>query len=237
MTNEPENPAAGHGTNVDAGGAADPAPAGKRRKPAGAAVMRADVTEAILRAAALELAEHGYGGLTLDAVARRAKVSRPALYRRWPSKHALTEALIAGVKDNLTDDHTDSLRGDVSAFLTAVDAGLRHPLVSRIVPDLLVEAHRSSELAQTLYELRDTRRARATAIMDRAIARGELSADTDREMAADLLIAPLYWRLAMVRTPTDPGYLDRLTTVVLAAIAAARPAPDTPGQGGAESSP
>ncbi|MFI5757267.1 TetR/AcrR family transcriptional regulator [Streptomyces sp. NPDC051569] len=192
-----------------------------KRKPAGAAVLREDMTTAILYAAAEELAERGYGRLTLDAVARRAQVSRPALYRRWPSKHALTQALVASVEDNTADYDTGSLAGDVTAFLSAVDAGLRHPLAARIVPDLLVEALRDTDLGETLLVLRDTRRARASGIIDRAVERGELSADTDREMALDLLVAPLYWRLAMVRTPTDPDYLARLAGVILTAISAA----------------
>ncbi|MFJ4919537.1 TetR/AcrR family transcriptional regulator [Streptomyces sp. NPDC088725] len=193
-----------------------------KRKPAGAAVLREDVTRAILRATAEVLAERGYGRLTLDEVARRAQVSRPALYRRWPSKHALTTALVADAERDAVENDTGSLRGDVTAFLAAADAGLRNPLVARIVPDLLIEAKRETELGESLTLVRDTRRARAGRIFDRAIARGELSPDTDREMALDLLAAPIYWRLAMARIPTDPGYLARLTDVTLTAIAAAR---------------
>ncbi|MFJ1709944.1 hypothetical protein [Kitasatospora sp. NPDC088346] len=42
----------------------------------------------------------------------------------------------------------------------------------------------------------------------------------DRELALDFLAGPLYWRLAVVHTPTGPDYLDRLTDKLLAAFAA-----------------
>jgi Tetracyclin repressor-like, C-terminal domain len=48
--------------------------------------------------------------------------------------------------------------------------------------------------------------------------RGELSADSDLEMCMDILAGPLYWRLAVVRTPTRDDYLDQLTDRILAAL-------------------
>ncbi|WP_329263122.1 TetR/AcrR family transcriptional regulator [Actinoallomurus sp. NBC_01490] len=43
----------------------------------------------ILRAAAEELADAGYPGMTLDRVAARAGTSKNAIYRHWPSRAAL----------------------------------------------------------------------------------------------------------------------------------------------------
>src|SRR5258705_4990604 len=65
------------------------------RTPAGAAVLQADVTEAIRQAFFSELAESGYGRLSIEAVARRATVGKPAIYRRWRSKQDMAVALIS----------------------------------------------------------------------------------------------------------------------------------------------
>ncbi|OAF00892.1 TetR family transcriptional regulator [Bradyrhizobium centrolobii] len=54
----------------------------------------AELEEAILDAAWLELAEHGYAGLTMEAVAERAGTSRPVLARRWDGKGPLAVAAI-----------------------------------------------------------------------------------------------------------------------------------------------
>jgi hypothetical protein len=116
---------------------------------------------------------------------------------------------------------TGTLRGDVREFLGNARAALSHPLVVRIIPDLLAEAHRNPELAEAMLDtVRDPRRAKAGAIVDRAIARGELPPATDVELCLDFLAAPLYWRLAAIATPVAPDYLDRLTDKVVAAFLA-----------------
>ena len=56
--------------------------------------------------------------------------------------------------------------------------------------------------------------------MRRAIDRGELPADTDVELALDMIGGPLFWRLAVVHSPRPPDYLDRLTDRVVAALRA-----------------
>ncbi|WP_280119020.1 hypothetical protein [Streptomyces albofaciens] len=42
----------------------------------------------------------------------------------------------------------------------------------------------------------------------------------DCELALDLLVGPLYWRLMAIRTRTGANYLDRLTGKLLAAFTA-----------------
>jgi len=50
------------------------------------------------------------------------------------------------------------------------------------------------------------------------VERGELPGESDLEMCMDILAGPLYWRLAVVRTPTGDDYLDRLTDRIMAAL-------------------
>ncbi|MFI9273522.1 TetR-like C-terminal domain-containing protein [Kitasatospora sp. NPDC052896] len=198
-----------------------PAPAPERRLPGGP-VLQDSVTEAISAAFFEELASVGYARLSLEAVAKRAGAGKAAIYRRWPSKLEMTVALVCAVAvdaPGVTD--TGTLRGDVLAFLSEAAGALRHRLPSKIIPDLLAESGRNPELAQALLAaVRDPRRTRATHLLERAIERGELPADVDRELALDLLAGPLYWRLAVVRTPTGPDYLERLTDKLLAAFVA-----------------
>ncbi|TPX01055.1 helix-turn-helix transcriptional regulator, partial [Schumannella luteola] len=54
----------------------------------------AELEDAILDAVWDEIAEKGYGGLTYEAVATRARTSRAVLYRRWPSREELVLAAI-----------------------------------------------------------------------------------------------------------------------------------------------
>ncbi|HEX3791951.1 MAG TPA: TetR/AcrR family transcriptional regulator [Pseudonocardiaceae bacterium] len=192
------------------------------RPPAGAAVLQEDVTAAITAAVFVELAEVGYGRLSIEAVAKRAGVGKTAVYRRWPTKQAMVVALVSEVAVaaiGLPD--TGSLRGDLLAILTATSVALRHPLAGRIIPDLFAEATRRPELAEALLTtVRDPRRSRAAVLFERAVGRGELPADTDRELALDFLVGPLYWRLAVVHTEIADDYFERLADKIIGALRA-----------------
>lgn len=192
------------------------------RKPAGAALPRPDVTRAIAVATFAELAEAGYGRLSIEAVARRAGVGKTAVYRRWPSKYAMVMDLVgrAGAQVANAPD-TGSLRGDVLAFLTGADQALHDPLLSRIVPDLLAEASRSPEMADALERrIGVVRRHHVAKIMYRAIERGELPADADIDLGLNFLAGPLYLRIAVNRSETNPERLGRMADKIVAALRA-----------------
>ncbi|GLE54497.1 TetR/AcrR family transcriptional regulator [Mycobacterium montefiorense] len=56
---------------------------------------RGEVLERALYEATLaELAQAGYGGLTMEGIAARAQTGKAALYRRWCSKHDLVHAAL-----------------------------------------------------------------------------------------------------------------------------------------------
>jgi AcrR family transcriptional regulator len=190
------------------------------RIPAGAAVLQADVTEAIRQAFFAELAECGYGRLSIEAVARRAAVGKPAIYRRWRSKQDMAVALISEVAlAHLDMPDTGSLRGDVIAFLRAEYAALTDPLAKAIIPDLLGEANRNADLAATLLRtVRDPRRARAAAIIRRAVERGDVAETLNPDLALDVLAGPLYWRLAVVHQAIDEEELEQLAELVMGAF-------------------
>ena len=78
-----------------------------------------ELEDALLQATWEELVEHGYGALTIDAVAQRAGTSRTVVYRRWATKQELVEAAIVhvGRRGQMTAPDTGSVRGDVLAVL------------------------------------------------------------------------------------------------------------------------
>lgn len=191
-----------------------------RRRTSGGPVLQDEVTAAIEAAYFAELAETGYGRLSIDAVAKRAGVGKAAVYRRWRSKLDMTVALVAKKAVAAIDvPDTGTLHGDVLAYLRTARDTLSHPMVRRIGPDLLAEAIRNPELAAVLAEhVREPRRVKAAELFTRAIARGQLPAGTDPDIAMDLLAGPLYWRLAVMQLPADDDYCERLTERIIAAL-------------------
>ena len=194
----------------------------KRRAPAGAAVLRDEITTAIRRALMQELAAVGYGRLSIEAVARRAGVSKTAIYRRWNSKLDLVVELVAAAAHGkLPVLDTGTLRGDLALLFQAVAHALRHPLALQIIPDLLAEAARNPAIDQTLREVLHARQQEIGGrLITRAVQRGELPADTDPDAAVDLIVGPLYWRLAIARLPLTDSYLDNLVESVAVALGA-----------------
>jgi AcrR family transcriptional regulator len=217
-----------------------------KRVPAGAAVLRGEITTAIRGAVMQELAEVGYGRLSIEAVARRAGVGKTAVYRRWSSKLEMVLEIVSAVAgQSLSLPDTGTLRGDLEMLLRIVARALQHPLASQIIPDLLAEAARNQMIARTLHEaLRANQRDVGALLVGRAVERGELPAGADPDTAVEMIVGPLYWRLAIARTPLPSGHLPRLAAAIAAALGAVdRPAgrvgepTDGPADPGAEPAP
>jgi AcrR family transcriptional regulator len=185
-------------------------------------VLRGEITAAIRAAVLQELAEAGYGRFSIEAVARRAGVAKTAVYRRWSSKLDMVLEMVtevAGRRMALPD--TGSLRGDLEVLLRVAARALQHPLASQIIPDLLAEAARNPQIAATLQDtLRGNQRDIGVLLIDRAVTRGELPADADPDIAVDLIVGPLYWRLAIARRPLPAGALRRIAAATAAALVA-----------------
>lgn len=190
-------------------------------------MLQADVTRAIRGAVFAELAAGGYGRLSIEAVAKRAKVGKTAVYRRWRSKlEMVIEVVSSAARDVTPVPDTGSLLGDVRDLIDGAAHGLRHPLARQIIPDLLAEAARSPEIAATLEEaLRGTQRGIGAVVLRNAAARGELPAGTDPELALDVILGPVYWRLTVTRGELSEASADLLARGAVAALAQARSGP------------
>ena len=185
-------------------------------------MLQPGVTAAITDAVMAELVERGYARLSMDGVAKRAGVGKSALYRRWRTKQEMVLAALAEISVPMADvADTGTLRGDLRASASAIAAWLTEPPFSRIIPDLVAEATRMPELARAIATtIGEPRRALARTKLERAMARGELPADTDLEMAQDLVAALVYWRMVVRQAPVEPDYLDRVTDTALRALRA-----------------
>ncbi|MCA2214485.1 TetR/AcrR family transcriptional regulator [Jidongwangia harbinensis] len=193
-----------------------------KRAPAGAAVLRGDITKAIRNAVMNELAQVGYGRLSIEAVARRAGVGKTAIYRRWSNKLEMVLEIVSDVAGRAVPlPDTGSFAGDLQLLMMIATKALQHRYASQIIPDLMAEAARNPKIAETLQKaLRSHQQAVGDKLVGQAVARGELPADADPELAVDLILGPLYWRLAVARTPVSDDYLERLTELVTAALQA-----------------
>jgi AcrR family transcriptional regulator len=158
--------------------------------------------EAELLAVTLQLLqEHGYDGLTVDAVASSARASKATVYRRWPSKAELVlAAFTEGVRQVAVPPNTGTLRGDLLQ-LGEICREQIGPHASTIRA-VLVEASRHPQLNDALqHQFLDQRKALTRHVLQEAVRRGEIAEAAISDELWDLLPGYLIFRSIMPDRP------------------------------------
>jgi AcrR family transcriptional regulator len=158
---------------------------------------RSAVADAAIVRATLELLlEDGYRALTMEQVRARAGVGKATLYRRYGSKQELVAHAIRHLNQPLETPATGTVREDILAVARSVLAGAERVQFASFVPRLLAEAAGDPEMHAIVYEnLVAPRRAVMGDVLRRGVARGELRAGLDVELAIDILTGPWVYRL------------------------------------------
>lgn len=176
---------------------------------------------AILTATLELLQQEGYQALTIEAVAARARVGRPTIYRRWSSKPALVvAALVQSTRLAVPDVDTGSLRRDLIALQRHQLALMSTPESRRVTAGLIGDLGADPELAESyVMQYLVPRRATVWQVLQRGVDRGELDANADFAFIYDLLIGPLFMRAVVWGQPLEPDVAEKTADVVLASYA------------------
>jgi AcrR family transcriptional regulator len=195
------------------------APPGGHRRPGRPRDARND--QAILAATLQILREHGYRGLTIDGVAATARVGRPTIYRRWPSKPALVvAALVDSSRLAVPVLDTGSLRRDLVAVQRHQVELMNSPDNRRVTAGLIADLATDPELAETyVSQYLAPRRATVWQVLQRGVDRGELDADVDFAFIYDLLVGPLFMRAVVWGEQLAPDAAEKTADVILTAFA------------------
>jgi AcrR family transcriptional regulator len=171
---------------------------------------------AILEAAADRLVEDGLAGATMESVAARAGVSKVTIYKWWPSRGALAiDAYFHRYSHMDTFEDTGDLARDLCAQITALVRAFRGR-AGEVMAELIGQAQTDPLLGEVLRERwLAPRREAATAVLRRAMERGEIRSDLDLGVVLDQLYAPIYYRLAMGHAALDDDLAGRLVHGVL----------------------
>jgi AcrR family transcriptional regulator len=166
------------------------------------------------------LAERGFDGMTMDAVAERAGAGKATVYRRWPSKVQLTvDAIICGkgVPMSIADvPDTGSLRGD----LVAVRFGRHRTNDTELMSGLMSALRENPEVAAAFQQqFVASHVALMRALLDRAQTRGELRADIDLDMVAAVAPAMIAYRKVVVGLAVDDEFVLRMIDTVILPLA------------------
>jgi AcrR family transcriptional regulator len=177
--------------------------------------------EAILRAAMTLIGEVGYDRATVEAIAHRAGVSKPTIYRRWPNgkEEIVVEALRTKRAASADLPDTGSLRGDLLAMLGAVMLSVDPQVAGGLISHL-----RSSEELAALFreEVVADERRRYDILLSRAVARGEIAAKPT-VLFADIGGSVIFSRALIAGDPLDREFLEELVDRVLLPIVEPNP--------------
>lgn len=166
---------------------------------------------AILDAALSEYATRGLDGLSVDAVAARAGVSKATIYRRYPSKVELVIAAASTLAEEAAPKpDTGAIVDDLAGNLRNLAKMLADPVLGAAVRQMVVDAPHNDDLARMHREFVEERRTVTRAQLRRAIERGELRAGFDLDFALDELVGPLFYRNVMLGDQVDVAYIDQI---------------------------
>jgi len=176
--------------------------------------------DVILEAARELIAERGYDGMTMDAVAERAGTGKATVYRRWPSKVELTvDAVVCARHVILTIDDvpdTGSLRSDLMAIRGAPQGSRTDELMS----GLHQAAQSDPQVAALFHEQFVTARTRLMrGLLERAQERGEVPPGRDLDMIATVAPAMIAYQKVVAGRKAGPEFIERMIDSVILPLA------------------
>jgi AcrR family transcriptional regulator len=155
------------------------------------------VHRAILDAARDLLIEEGFADLRLEHVAARAGVGKATIYRRWDSKEALAGELLAELAaPHISIPDSDDTRAELLAVVVnpmrAVAETSFGPVIRALLSQIAANPRLGDPFRATVVQ---ARRDEIAKVIARGIARGVLRPDADVDLATELLVGPVYFRL------------------------------------------
>lgn len=171
----------------------------------------AQAERAILQATIAILSEVGFNQLSIEAVAARAGVGKPTIYRRWPSKPELVLDAVQRLAPPFPTADTGDPLTDLRQIVPELIVGLTSSPVARATLALANDAEMARRVGD---EYLAPRRAAIADILHRAIAAGELRADIDVEMAIDMMVGPAIYRWLVTAQPVDADTGRRIVDAV-----------------------
>lgn len=179
---------------------------GKRGRP-----RNLETQNSILTASYDLLLENGFGAVTVEKIADRAKVSKATIYKWWPNKAAVVmDGFLSAATARLPVPDTGSVFQDMLEHATNM-ARFMTSREGSIFLEIIGEGQTDSALAEA-YRTRyiQPRRLEVRGIMDRGAKRGELKNNLDIALCTDLVYGPIFYRLLVTGDLVDDKYVQQL---------------------------
>ena len=170
----------------------------------------------ILKAAVEELADVGYGRVTIESIAARAGVGKSTIYRHWSDKLALIADAFETFHEQMVPDLGElPVREAVALLIRHVAEVVVDSTFSRCIPALIEGAQRDDRVRDFHHRYSAERRQALIDLIARGVQDGEISNAVDPELATVTLLGTIFYRRLMTGQPFDPNDAPALTRLVL----------------------
>src|SRR6202451_1209121 len=172
--------------------------------------------DAILDAVYALLQKESVRDLTMEEIARRAKVGKPTLYKWWPTKATLVLAMLCErMAPNLEKPTVltaeESLRLRVRRLIDAFSGPF-----GKVVAGLIAEGQSEPAIRQAFFDRWVSPRRTATIVdLQRGRNAGELQSETEPELLNDAIFGAIYYRLLLSSGPLTRRFGDELVEQVI----------------------
>lgn len=177
------------------------------------------IDDAVLRATVELIGETPYAELTVGAIAARAGTSKPAIYRRWPSKAALVHEAVFPLDAATELPDTGTLLGDIREMVRRTLAVFSTPAARAALPGLVGEMAADPALHTTLLERFGDIIVRGLGeYLSAAVARGEMRADVTATDLAESIAGITFVALLARGAVPDDAWIERTATLIVRGI-------------------
>ncbi|MBD2777230.1 TetR/AcrR family transcriptional regulator [Iningainema tapete] len=173
--------------------------------------------QAILEATLELLSSVGYDRMSIEAIAKRAGVGKPTIYRRYKSKEELVADAIESLRQDVIIPDTGNLWGDIEALIQSAAEITLSPLGRQTVAMIISSATSSPQFAQIYWtKYLQPRRLAFAIVLERAKARNEVNLEVDSNLVFDIMSGIMFYALIFQPT-TEPWeiYVSRALKLVL----------------------
>ena len=173
--------------------------------------------QAILQATLELLAEVGFDRMSIDAIAARAGVGKPTIYRRYKSKEELVADAIESHREDVIIPDTGSFWGDMEALIQSAAQITLSPLGRQTVGMIISSATSNPQFAQVYWtKYLQPRRQAFAIVLERAKARNEVKTEIESNLVFDIMSGVMLY--ALVFQPTTEHwevYVSRALKLIL----------------------
>ena len=193
------------------------APVRRGRPPIEAAESHAVILDAVYEL----LQERSVRDLTMEAVANRAGVGKPTLYKWWPTKAALVlamfrERIAVALPPPSVGTAEEGIRDMASALIGPLNGQL-----GKVLSELIAEGQSEPAILRELFDkhIRGHHEANSADI-ERGKTSGELASDADPELIIDAVFGAIFYRLLFRTSPLTEEFSEKLVRQVFRGVRA-----------------